>query len=820
MLIPPPIAASSGAQAIISPPYDNGATPEESRPTHQEESPHFDSISRDEKLALALDYAARGWPVFPVPPGKKESYKSKKYSGGVNWGASTDSTQIHRDFARWPQANIGIRCGKDAGVFVVDVDTLDGHGRDGLAELDRLTAKHGSLPQTVEAISPTGSRHFYFSYPVHTEVKNSESKVAPGIDVRGEGGMVIAAPSVKPEYPEPYHWVNAPGLVDIAECPDWLLGLATALNDDGKPKAKRASSAGHTITDDDAVLGWLYERHNTLSREDWVRLGLALKDHFSDRARDAFLSFSNRFQGDISEGEAERQWDTSNPDGSVKIATAVHLLGGNAGVAGGPAESPVEDDCMPADLWAKYDAPDLPVGLLPPLIEAFARKQAEVMGTDPAGVAMACLTVCAAAIPDGLKVQVKRHDQGWTQSARLWTALVGNPSAKKTPAINAASAPLKLLDSTLFKRYAAEQEDYDALPVGAKKGKTPPQQRRHLLSDTTIEATQEVLKSSPDGIICLQDELGAFFGSMDKYSSGKGSAKDRGFWLQSYDGGTYAVNRVSRGASLIENLSVSLLGGIQPEPMRKIVSDSVDDGLIQRIIPVILKPAKVGMDVPTGPVNEAYDGLILALTQINPPSYALRYSEEAQCIRDQAEVKHHGLLLAEELSGKLASHFGKYDGIFARLSVLWHAIENAGRPMPDRISVETTTRVRDFLHGFILPSSIAFYTGVLGLSDDHDTLIELAGFILASNLQTVQHRDTQRASRSLKALSADQSRRLFEKLEAFGWVTATASPSNSNTPRWAVNPHVHEVFARRAKAERARRETVRAELANIFAQAA
>jgi Protein of unknown function (DUF3987) len=70
---------------------------------------------------------------------------------------------------------------------------------------------------------------------------------------------------------------------------------------------------------------------------------------------------------------------------------------------------------------------------------------------------------------------------------------------------------------------------------------------------------------------------------------GRGAAKDRGFWLQCFHGGPYAVNRISRGAFLIENLSVSLLGGIQPDPIRTVAADTVDDGLLQRLIPIVLR---------------------------------------------------------------------------------------------------------------------------------------------------------------------------------------------------------------------------------------
>jgi len=97
-------------------------------------------------------------------------------------------------------------------------------------------------------------------------------------------------------------------------------------------------------------------------------------------------------------------------------------------------EAPV----TPIDLWGHLSPPELPRGLLPAVIEQFAIEQGEVMGVDPGGLAVAALTVCAAAIPDSIELQVKKHDRGWTESARLWAALVGMPSTKKTPTLREA----------------------------------------------------------------------------------------------------------------------------------------------------------------------------------------------------------------------------------------------------------------------------------------------------------------------------------------------------------------------------------------------
>jgi Bifunctional DNA primase/polymerase, N-terminal len=105
-------------------------------------------------LAAALDYAKRGWDVFPAPPGKKKSHKSAEYSGRAKWGKTRDPEQIRRDFNRWPKANIGIATGADSGIWVVETDTLKGHDVDGIASLRALEEQHGPLPRTLMAESP------------------------------------------------------------------------------------------------------------------------------------------------------------------------------------------------------------------------------------------------------------------------------------------------------------------------------------------------------------------------------------------------------------------------------------------------------------------------------------------------------------------------------------------------------------------------------------------------------------------------------------------------------------------------------------------
>jgi hypothetical protein len=107
---------------------------------------------------------------------------------------------------------------------------------------------------------------------------------------------------------------------------------------------------------------------------------------------------------------------------------------------------------------------------------------------------MAALTVCAAAIPDSVALQVKRNDSTWRENARLWTALVGPPSRKKTPIFKAALAPLRSLDNALMRTFMHALSAYEALPAAERKAAERPKQKRLIISDATVEAAQEVLR--------------------------------------------------------------------------------------------------------------------------------------------------------------------------------------------------------------------------------------------------------------------------------------------------------------------------------------
>jgi putative DNA primase/helicase len=155
-----------------------------------------------------------------VPPGTRKSYKSQGQYEGRPWGMTRDPAEIRNDFNRWRNAGIGIPTGAVNRIVVLDVDTEAGHGVDGAAALQELEIKHGSLTLTLTSISPSGSIHHYFRHP-GVRIPNSESAIGRGLDIRGDGGMVLAPPTIRPGVGI-YRWLDRR---PIAPMPAWLIEL-------------------------------------------------------------------------------------------------------------------------------------------------------------------------------------------------------------------------------------------------------------------------------------------------------------------------------------------------------------------------------------------------------------------------------------------------------------------------------------------------------------------------------------------------------------------------------------------------------------------
>lgn len=162
----------------------------------------------------ALEYLARHWSVIPLlPRGKRPAIRWQTYQR-----ARPTEQDVHAWFSRWPDANVGIVTGRVSGLVVFDVDPAHG-GEQSLAELE---LRYGALPHTIEAVTGGGGRHVYFLYPA-LPVANRAGFHA-GLDFRGDGGYVVAPPSVH-ESGVYYAWRDGcdPRDAPLAAMPPWLV---------------------------------------------------------------------------------------------------------------------------------------------------------------------------------------------------------------------------------------------------------------------------------------------------------------------------------------------------------------------------------------------------------------------------------------------------------------------------------------------------------------------------------------------------------------------------------------------------------------------
>lgn len=178
------------------------------------------------KLDAALAYAKQGRAVFLChsirgsrctcsDPDCESPGKHPRTKSGLK-DATMDSAQIQKWWKRWPDANIAIVTGEVSGVYVIDVD-----GEEGVQSLKELEESSGLLPPTLAVRTPRPGLHLYLRHP-NVPVSQAVG-IAPHIDVRGDGGYVIAPPSSHVSG-NTYLWAGGEAL------PDTITGIAKAPN--------------------------------------------------------------------------------------------------------------------------------------------------------------------------------------------------------------------------------------------------------------------------------------------------------------------------------------------------------------------------------------------------------------------------------------------------------------------------------------------------------------------------------------------------------------------------------------------------------------
>ena len=556
----------------------------------------------------------------------------------------------------------------------------------------------------------------------------------------------------------------------------------------------------------------------------------------NELARDSAAEHLHRAAGQMANAPGERPWTPAELHAKVERA----LRHGGAS----PRQAPkTANDAGgwpdPVDFMGDGDltgAPELRPEHLPDALAPFVFDTAERMGVDPASVFLAAIVSVSAVIDERFSLQPKRHDYTWREGARLWGALIGAPSILKSPVIAAASRPLESLEKQARAVHELAMAEWRGKLAALKADKVnapappPPKMKRFMVEGATMEALQEVLRGGDEAkfhvpagkILSRQDELAEFIANMDRYNAGGKGGGDRGAYLRLFNGGSFSVDRVGRGAFLTPHWSACLLGGIQPEPIQRIANASDDDGLLQRFMFAVPGEQGIGLDrVPDAAAIARYEALFSTLAnRLHPEPHPLSGEVPPAVLHDDAQqyraaVEHlvSATSAMPDVSTRLASSLGKWPGLFARLALTFHMIDvadamaRAQEPPPlGVIPAATAARVERYMRDILLPHLLRAQA-VLYLSPQQGHARWLAGWFLSHGLTRVTIRDAQRAYGALRP--PERRRELDAVMDSLSTMTWLKPEPHSNPAKpptgWAVNPKVHSTFAVRATGERERR---------------
>jgi len=289
----------------------------------------------------ALEYIKAGYYLVPIVANDK---KLPRKEFNVNYGHASKNKKtidkwFHPETGKFKGWNLGVACGKDDGVFALDVDM---HGDvDGFKNLDRLEIENDVLPYGPSQETPNGGKHYLFRWQENAAC--TTNKIAPGIDTRGgegntcKGHIVVWPSSVNNKQ---YQWISGG---DLPIIPPWVMERMGVLW--RPPKYGRGNE---NVGEDDLeqiipvkqIEGMLsHIPIDELDYDGWLKVGMAIKSQYPDE--DGLKIWDNWSQSGTryKESECQVRWNGFSLEGSVRAGTLFYYA-----KEGGWKPDPLNDD--------------------------------------------------------------------------------------------------------------------------------------------------------------------------------------------------------------------------------------------------------------------------------------------------------------------------------------------------------------------------------------------------------------------------------------------------------------------------------------------
>ena len=507
-------------------------------------------------------------------------------------------------------------------------------------------------------------------------------------------------------------------------------------------------------------------------------------------------------------------------------ATTAAVVSGVSGISDNEASSRLSAWENPD--WSLLDdrrgtLPVFPLETLPIQWQEWASRAAAAAGVPVDYVILPLLAICSSLIGNSRRIQAA---SAWSEPLSLWTGVVGYSGTGKTPGLGVSLNVLAQIERARvptveqarrehkvraqkaranFKKWQqdAAKGNNASMPAEAE-APGPFVAPRFYTNDATIEMVGVLLGVSPRGLLIVRDELSGIFANLNRYSTG---GSDRPFWLESWNGKPYSIDRIGRAPITIPSLLVGITGGFQPDKLAATFSGD-DDGFYARMLfgwpeEAHYMPLSDAMKEEDPELEETFLRLI-NLPQHEKP-LRIPLSEEGRRAFEKFRERHHNA--KELLEGrqreqwaKAQTHILRLAGTLAFMDWAMPAptassnradfnaiLKNAAEP--SEIGLRFIAAAIRMWDQYFWPHALAAVR-LMGTTDRHKNCRRALKWILSTGRMLVS-RENLRVEAFARSLDAQGIDALIKHLERAGWLRpASVNKQGPGRPanRWEVNP--------------------------------
>jgi hypothetical protein len=572
-----------------------------------------------------------------------------------------------------------------------------------------------------------------------------------------------------------------------------------------------------------------------VDRQTWLHVGMALHwTGWNDKARTIWDDWSKTAPEKFDEKDQATTWRgfRSQRDKAKTLATlfalaiesgwdsAVETLGHEESSAAGSPHSWDDPDTSILD-DRRGDLPAFPLDVLSPSWQEWATNAAHGAGSAVDHVMVPLLAVASSLVGAARRVQASKS---WSEPMTCWTAMVGASGTSKTPGLDVSKRALAKIEhdrrtkiAELRRKYETEAERAkakykawkEAVAEATENGMPPPPmpsdadvpdgfvEPRLYVADATVQKLAVLLQARPCGILLICDELAGLFLNMTRYANG---GSDREFWLESWNGKPYVVERIGRNFA-IPHLLIGMTGGFQPDKLARSFKGDAD-GLYTRLL--FGWPEKP----PYRPLTDAVEEVEVEFENSLVRLINLTADDEGELIATAVPLSSQARESFEQfrknvdaghaaLDGREGEWWAKTPAHVLRLAGTLAYLDWARRTAGQAIVVAEPNRIEKlFLDGAIRLVRDYFWPHAraalrqIGLSEQHANARRALRWLRANHKTEVSREEVRRIALS-RNLDADATEKLLARLVKAGWLRlVTIKTAGRPSRRWQVNPKI------------------------------